>query len=78
MKSTVLSQAPHRASLSLQFRGQVPSPCDPVCKTVDWALAVFRQLNSCLARLGTPEALLGPEYFLSCPVVPGHAQATVK
>ncbi|XP_047551094.1 cortactin-binding protein 2 isoform X3 [Lutra lutra] len=61
-----------------KFRGQVPSPCDPVCKTVDWALAVWRQLNSCLARLGTPEALLGPEYFLSCPVVPGHAQATVK
>ncbi|XP_058580476.1 cortactin-binding protein 2 isoform X4 [Neofelis nebulosa] len=61
-----------------KFRGQVPSPCDPVCKTVDWALAVWRQLNSCLARLGTPEALLGPKYFLSCPVVPGHAQATVK
>ncbi|XP_040328086.1 cortactin-binding protein 2 isoform X3 [Herpailurus yagouaroundi] len=61
-----------------KFRGQVPSPCDPVCKTVDWALAVWRQLNSCLARLGTPEALLGPKYFLSCPIVPGHAQATVK
>ncbi|XP_036761576.2 cortactin-binding protein 2 isoform X4 [Manis pentadactyla] len=61
-----------------KFRGQVPSPCDPVCKIVDWALAVWRQLNSCLARLGTPEALLGPKYFLSCPVVPGHAQATVK
>ncbi|XP_014640891.1 PREDICTED: cortactin-binding protein 2 isoform X2 [Ceratotherium simum simum] len=61
-----------------KFRGQVPSPCDPVCKTVDWALAVWRQLNSCLARLGTPEALLGPKYFLSCPVIPGHAQVTVK
>nr|XP_058930356.1 cortactin-binding protein 2 isoform X2 [Kogia breviceps] len=61
-----------------KFRGQVPSPCDPMCKTVDWALAVWRQLNSCLARLGTPEALLGPKYFLSCPVIPGHAQATVK
>ncbi|KAM9077304.1 cortactin-binding protein 2 isoform 3-T3 [Megaptera novaeangliae] len=61
-----------------KFRGQVPSPCDPVCKTVDWALAVWRQLNSCLARLGTPEALLGPKYFLSCPVIPGHTQATVK
>nr|XP_020022865.1 cortactin-binding protein 2-like [Castor canadensis] len=61
-----------------KFRGQVPSPCDPVCKIVDWALSVWRQLNSCLARLGTPEALLGPKFFLSCPVVPGHAQATVK
>nr|XP_045016134.1 cortactin-binding protein 2 isoform X2 [Jaculus jaculus] len=61
-----------------KLRGQVPSACDPVCKIVDWALSVWRQLNSCLARLGTPEALLGPEYFLSCPVVPGHAHATVK
>uniref|UniRef100_A0A452T7I7 Cortactin-binding protein 2 n=1 Tax=Ursus maritimus TaxID=29073 RepID=A0A452T7I7_URSMA len=61
-----------------KFRGQLPLPCDPVCKTVDWALAVWRQLNSCLARLGTPEALLGPKHFLSCPVVPGHAQATVR
>ncbi|XP_053409605.1 cortactin-binding protein 2 isoform X2 [Nycticebus coucang] len=61
-----------------KFRGQVPSPCDLVCKTITWALSVWRQLNSCLARLGTPEALLGPKYFLSCPVIPGHAQATVK
>ncbi|XP_004389686.1 cortactin-binding protein 2 [Trichechus manatus latirostris] len=61
-----------------KFRGKLSSPRDPVCKTVDWALSVWRQLNSCLARLGTPEALLGPKYFLSCPVVPGHAQATVK
>ncbi|XP_006882728.1 PREDICTED: cortactin-binding protein 2-like [Elephantulus edwardii] len=61
-----------------KFRGKLPPPCDPVCKTVDWVLSVWRQLNSCLARLGTPEALLGPKYFLSCPVVPGHAQATVK
>ncbi|XP_032955008.1 cortactin-binding protein 2 isoform X2 [Rhinolophus ferrumequinum] len=61
-----------------KFRGQVPSPSDPVCKAVDWAAAVWRQLNSCLTRLGTPEALLGPKYFLSCPVIPGHAQVTVK
>uniref|UniRef100_A0A8C8ZP66 Cortactin-binding protein 2 n=1 Tax=Prolemur simus TaxID=1328070 RepID=A0A8C8ZP66_PROSS len=67
-----------RRKLVNKFRGQVPSPCDPVCKTIAWALSVWRQLNSCLARLGTPEALLGPKYFLSCPVVPGHAQATVK
>ncbi|XP_037692235.1 cortactin-binding protein 2 isoform X2 [Choloepus didactylus] len=61
-----------------KFRGKAPSPCDPVCKMVDWSLSVWHQLNSCLARLGTPDALLGPKYFLSCPVVPGHAQATVK
>nr|Q2IBF8.1 RecName: Full=Cortactin-binding protein 2; Short=CortBP2 [Eulemur macaco macaco]ABC87445.1 cortactin-binding protein 2 [Eulemur macaco macaco] len=67
-----------RRKLVNKFRGQMPSPCDPVCKTIAWALSVWRQLNSCLARLGTPEALLGPKYFLPCPVVPGHAQATVK
>ncbi|XP_049626982.1 cortactin-binding protein 2 isoform X1 [Suncus etruscus] len=67
-----------RRKVMNKFRGQLPSPCDPVCKIVDWALAVWCQLNSCLAHLGTPEALLGPKYFLSCPVVPGHAQATMK
>lgn len=67
-----------RRKAASKFRGQLPPPCDPVCKIVDWALSVWRQLNSCLARLGTPEALLGPKYFLSCPVVPGHAQVTVK
>ncbi|XP_008835407.1 cortactin-binding protein 2 isoform X2 [Nannospalax galili] len=67
-----------RRKVVTKFRGQLPSPCDPVCKIVDWALSVWRQLNSCLARLGTTEALLGPKYFLSCPVVPGHTQATVK
>ncbi|KAM6203028.1 cortactin-binding protein 2 isoform 2-T2 [Rhynchocyon petersi] len=61
-----------------KFRGKLPPPCDPLCKTVDWVLSVWHQLNSCLARLGTPEALLGPKHFLSCPVVPGHAQGTVK
>ncbi|XP_045047417.2 cortactin-binding protein 2 isoform X2 [Desmodus rotundus] len=73
-----LLQRSLRRKVVTKFRGQVPSPCDPVCKTVAWALAVWHQLNSCLARLGTPEALLGPKYFLSCPVVPGHAQVTVK
>ncbi|NXG42584.1 CTTB2 protein, partial [Psilopogon haemacephalus] len=61
-----------------KFRGKVPPPCDPVCKIIDWILAVWHQLNSCLARLGVPEALMGPKYFFSCPVVPGHGQATVK
>ncbi|EPQ11025.1 Cortactin-binding protein 2 [Myotis brandtii] len=73
-----LLQRSLRRKVVNKLRGRVPSPCDPMCKTVDWALAVWRQLNSCLARLGTPEALLGPKYFLSCPVVPGHAQVTVK
>ncbi|XP_015419254.1 PREDICTED: LOW QUALITY PROTEIN: cortactin-binding protein 2 [Myotis davidii] len=73
-----LLQRSLRRKVVNKLRGWVPSPCDPMCKTVDWALAVWHQLNSCLARLGTPEALLGPKYFLSCPVVPGHAQVTVK
>ncbi|XP_031794729.1 cortactin-binding protein 2 isoform X2 [Sarcophilus harrisii] len=67
-----------RRKVMNKFRGKVPSPCDPVCKIIDWTLTVWHQLNSCLSRLGTPEALIGPKYFLSCPVVPGHAQATVK
>ncbi|KAK2537080.1 Cttnbp2 [Columba guinea] len=61
-----------------KFRGKMPPPCDPVCKIIDWILAVWHQLNSCLSRLGAPEALMGPKHFFSCPVVPGHSQATVK
>ncbi|NXU70112.1 CTTB2 protein, partial [Oreotrochilus melanogaster] len=61
-----------------KFRGKVPPPCDPVCKIIDWILAVWHQLNSCLSRLGAPEALMGPKHFFSCPVVPGHGHATVK
>uniref|UniRef100_F6XFJ5 Cortactin-binding protein 2 n=1 Tax=Ornithorhynchus anatinus TaxID=9258 RepID=F6XFJ5_ORNAN len=67
-----------RRKVMNKFRGKVPSPCDPVCKIIDWILTVWHQLNSCLSRLGTPEALIGPRYFLSCPVVPGHAHVTVK
>ncbi|XP_068963196.1 cortactin-binding protein 2 isoform X5 [Petaurus breviceps papuanus] len=67
-----------RRKVMNKFRGKVPSPCDPVCKVIDWTLTVWHQLNSCLSRLGTPEALIGPKYFFSCPIVPGHAQATVK
>uniref|UniRef100_A0A8D0HET7 Cortactin-binding protein 2 n=1 Tax=Sphenodon punctatus TaxID=8508 RepID=A0A8D0HET7_SPHPU len=61
-----------------KFRGKVPPASDPVCKIVEWILTVWHQLNSCLSRLGAPEALIGPKHFFSCPVVPGHAQATVK
>ncbi|CAH2278105.1 cortactin-binding 2 [Pelobates cultripes] len=61
-----------------KFKGKMPPPSDPVCKGIDWVNAVWYQLNSCLSRLGTPEALLGPQQFLSCPVVPGNAQIIVK
>ncbi|XP_015271496.1 PREDICTED: cortactin-binding protein 2-like, partial [Gekko japonicus] len=61
-----------------KFRGKMPPPCDPVCKMVEWILRVWHQLNSCLSRLGAPEALIGPKHFFSCPVVPGHNHSTVK
>ncbi|XP_063783291.1 cortactin-binding protein 2 [Pseudophryne corroboree] len=61
-----------------KFKGKLPPPSDPVCKGVDWICAVWRQLNSCLSRLGTPEALIGPQPFMSCPLVPGNALVMVK
>ncbi|KAJ6654089.1 hypothetical protein lerEdw1_007453 [Lerista edwardsae] len=67
-----------RRKVLSKFRGKMPPPGDPVCKMVEWILAVWHQLNSCLSRLGAPEALIGPKHFLSCPVVPGHSHTTVK
>ncbi|XP_061496056.1 LOW QUALITY PROTEIN: cortactin-binding protein 2 [Rhineura floridana] len=67
-----------RRKVLSKFRGKMPSPCDPVCKIIEWIIAVWHQLNSCLSRLGAPEALIGPKHFLSCPVVPGHGHTTVK
>ncbi|XP_074871051.1 cortactin-binding protein 2 isoform X2 [Carettochelys insculpta] len=67
-----------RRKVISKFSGKVPPPSDPVCKIIDWILAVWRQLNSCLSRLGAPEALIGPKHFFSCPVEPGHGQVTVK
>ncbi|KAM4676664.1 cortactin-binding protein 2 [Discoglossus pictus] len=61
-----------------KFKGKLPPPSDPVCKGIEWICAVWHQLNSCLSRLGTPEALIGPQHFMSCPVIPGNAQIIVK
>ncbi|XP_075065073.1 cortactin-binding protein 2 isoform X3 [Mixophyes fleayi] len=61
-----------------KFKGNIPPSSDPVCKGVDWICSVWHQLNSCLSRLGTPEALIGPQPFMSCPLVPGNAQILVK
>ncbi|KAG7454345.1 hypothetical protein MATL_G00258680 [Megalops atlanticus] len=61
-----------------KMRGQLPPTSDMLCRTVAWVCAVWRQLNSCLSRLGTPEALIGPQMFFSCPVVPDQAQAIFK
>ncbi|KAJ3596761.1 hypothetical protein NHX12_003162 [Muraenolepis orangiensis] len=43
-----------------------------------WVCQVWQQLNACVSRLGCPEALLGPQLFLSCPLVPHTPQATTK
>ncbi|XP_043944658.1 cortactin-binding protein 2 isoform X2 [Protopterus annectens] len=61
-----------------KFKGKMPPPSDPVLKIVKWICAVWHQINSCLSRLGTPEALIGPKDFLSCPIVPGQVQITTK
>uniref|UniRef100_UPI00398EAF1D cortactin-binding protein 2 isoform X3 n=1 Tax=Pristiophorus japonicus TaxID=55135 RepID=UPI00398EAF1D len=61
-----------------KFQGQLPAPSDPACKAVQWVCTVWRQLNSYLSRLGTPEALMGPRDFFSCPISPGQVQPIMK
>nr|XP_054591041.1 cortactin-binding protein 2 [Nothobranchius furzeri] len=54
------------------------SPDGLMERSVLWINQVWQQLNACLSRLGTHEALLGPQLFLSCPVVLNNTQATVR
>uniref|UniRef100_A0A1A8HKL0 Cortactin-binding protein 2 n=1 Tax=Nothobranchius korthausae TaxID=1143690 RepID=A0A1A8HKL0_9TELE len=54
------------------------SPDGLMERSVLWIDQVWQQLNACLSRLGTHEALLGPQLFLSCPVVLNNTQATVR
>lgn len=54
------------------------SPDGVMERLVLWVSQVWQQLNACLSRLGTHEALLGPQLFLSCPVVPNNAQVIVR
>ncbi|KAM4734099.1 cortactin-binding protein 2 isoform 3-T3 [Anableps anableps] len=54
------------------------SPDGLMERSVLWVSQVWQQLNACLSRLGTHEALLGPQLFLSCPVVPNNVQAIVR
>ncbi|XP_060695319.1 cortactin-binding protein 2 isoform X1 [Hemiscyllium ocellatum] len=61
-----------------EFQGQLPAPTDPTCKAVQWVCRVWHQLNSYLSRLGTPEALMGPRDFFSCPILPGQVQPIIK
>ncbi|KAJ8269031.1 hypothetical protein COCON_G00116380 [Conger conger] len=67
-----------RRKLVHKMKGEVPAPADPLWRTMAWVCSVWQQLNSCVSRLGTPEALIGPQMFLSCPVIPGQTQAVVK
>uniref|UniRef100_A0A8C2WYJ6 CortBP2/NAV1-like AAA+ ATPase lid domain-containing protein n=2 Tax=Cyclopterus lumpus TaxID=8103 RepID=A0A8C2WYJ6_CYCLU len=55
------------------------SPDGVMERCVLWVSLVWQQLNACLSRLGTHEALLGPRLFLSCPVVLNNStQAVVR
>ncbi|XP_037624034.1 cortactin-binding protein 2 isoform X1 [Sebastes umbrosus] len=54
------------------------SPDGVMERSVLWVSQVWQQLNACLSRLGTHEALLGPQLFLSCPVVRDNTQAVVR
>ncbi|XP_010737461.3 cortactin-binding protein 2 [Larimichthys crocea] len=54
------------------------SPDGVMERSVLWVSQVWQQLNACLSRLGTHEALLGPQLFLSCPVVQNNTQAIVR
>ncbi|XP_041852606.1 cortactin-binding protein 2 isoform X2 [Melanotaenia boesemani] len=54
------------------------SPDGVMEQSVSWVSQVWQQLNACLSRLGTHEALLGPQLFLSCPVIPNNTQAIVR
>ncbi|KPP66245.1 cortactin-binding protein 2-like, partial [Scleropages formosus] len=75
--SGLLGRHLHR-KLVHKMRGRVPVASDTLFESITWVCAVWQQFNSCLARLGTPEALIGPQVFLSCPVVPDQASAIIK
>ena len=64
--------------LHFQTHGQCWDQDDSVHKALSWVCSVWQQLNGCLSRLGTPEALLGPHVFLSCPVQLEQSQAILK
>ncbi|XP_052438462.1 cortactin-binding protein 2 isoform X2 [Carassius gibelio] len=67
-----------RRKLLHKAQGRSWTADDPVHKSLSWVCSVWHQLNACLSRLGTSEALLGPYIFLSCPVYPEQTQAIPK
>ncbi len=66
------------SALLSQMGTGVWSPDGIMERSVLWVSQVWQQLNACLSRLGTHEALLGPQLFLSCPVIPNNTQAIVR
>ncbi|XP_062860200.1 cortactin-binding protein 2 [Trichomycterus rosablanca] len=67
-----------RRKLLHMTQGQHWAPGKLVHRTLSWVCSVWQQLNACLSRLGTPEALLGPHVFLSCPVLPEQSHVILK
>lgn len=62
----------------LQTGTGVWSPDGAAERSALWVSQVWQQLNACLSRLGTHEALLGPRLFLSCPLLPDNTHAVVR
>nr|XP_055029294.1 cortactin-binding protein 2 [Misgurnus anguillicaudatus] len=67
-----------RRKLLHKTLGQCWTPDEPIQKALSWVCSIWHQLNACLSRLGTSEALLGPYIFLSCPVHLEQTQAIPK
>lgn len=55
-------------TLRARIQSSAESPDSSVSRSALWVTRFWRRLNSCLCRLGTTEALIGPGPFLSCPV----------
>lgn len=68
----------HQLPRPPQMGSGVWTPDGLMERSVLWVSQVWQQLNACLSRLGTHEALLGPQLFLSCPVVSNSTQVIVR
>ncbi|BFZ08487.1 hypothetical protein BsWGS_11526 [Bradybaena similaris] len=50
------------------YHGCIPSPEDPVFRTIEWIVCVWQRLNDSLNKLGIPEVVQGPCMFFKCPL----------
>uniref|UniRef100_A0A2C9JCT3 Cortactin-binding protein 2 n=1 Tax=Biomphalaria glabrata TaxID=6526 RepID=A0A2C9JCT3_BIOGL len=50
------------------YRGQLPSPDDPVLRAIEWIICVWHRLNDSLNKLGLMEVVIGPCMFFKCPL----------